>query len=703
MDKPSGKSGDRTWLWCAGILVALIIIAYLPASHAGFIWDDDDYVTNNPLITAPDGLKRIWFSLDAPSQYFPLVYSVFRLEHSLWGFNPAGYHWVNIFLHATDALLLWLLLKRLSVPGSWFAAAIFALHPVQVESVAWVTELKNVLSLFFFLLTLLAWVAFVDERHKQRWRFYTLALVCFALALFSKTTVCTLPLILLLVLWLANKPITRARLLQTVPFLLMSIAMGLVTIWWEHFHQGTRGATFSLTPLVRVLIAGRALWFYLGKLLWPVPLIFSYPRWDIQTQNPLAYVWILLSAAAFVLILFAPRFARRNIVAAALFFAVSLAPLLGFIMLYTFRFSFVADHYQYIASIGPISLLAAALTQLSRNKRWTFKFTGAGVLLLTLTVLTFNQCRTYATAEKLWLVTIQRNPTSFLAHHDLGVILYNRGDLDGAIAQYETALALSPGDMEAHNDLGNALLTKGRADDAIVQYRKALEMDPAWMPPRFNLAQALFRQGRYQEAAYHYRKVLAIDPRNLPAYCRLGIALLATGDTGQAISSFQQALKLDPNYAEARNDLANALSQQGQLAQAIADYEAALKDNPKDAATHYNLANALLRKGQTSDAIKQYEATLAINPNNADAQINLASALFLSGKLNDAISHFQNGLAEKPDDVAARYNLGVALLKSGRRDEAIQQFQKILALKPDYELARQELQKLVPQDRPLNP
>ena len=234
------SSRNRAWL-LGLLLVAATLLAYQPAWQAGFIWDDDEYVTNNPLLTAPDGLKRIWFSLDSPSQYFPLTYTVFRIERSLWGLNPAGYHWVNILLHAANALLVWRLLRRLSVPGAWLAAAIFALHPVQVESVAWVTELKNVLSLFFFLLALLAWVEFVEDRPKPLWRFYRLALMFCALALFSKTTACTLPAALLLILWLKGKPITRSRLAQIVPFLVLGVGMGLVTVWWERFHQEVRG------------------------------------------------------------------------------------------------------------------------------------------------------------------------------------------------------------------------------------------------------------------------------------------------------------------------------------------------------------------------------------------------------------------------------------------------------------------------------
>src|SRR5436309_86770 len=256
----------------AVVLAAVTILAFQPAWHGGFLWDDDDYIVNNELLTAPDGWQRIWFSLDSPSQYFPLTYSTFRIEHALWGLNTTGYHWVNLLFHVANALLVWAVLVRLRVPGSWLAAAIFALHPVQVESVAWITERKNVLMGFFFLLTLLAWIAFVDERTRRPWFFYGLALILYALALSAKTTACTLPAALLLILWLRKKPINWQRILQVIPFFFLGLGMALVTVWWERYHQGTRAGIFGLGLIERILIASRAVCFYLGKLIWPTNL-----------------------------------------------------------------------------------------------------------------------------------------------------------------------------------------------------------------------------------------------------------------------------------------------------------------------------------------------------------------------------------------------------------------------------------------------
>jgi len=329
---------------------------------AGFLWDDDVYITNNELLTAPDGLRRIWFSLDSPSQYFPLVYATFRMEHGLWGLNSTGYHWVNLVLHVANALLVWLVLARLKMPGAWLAAAIFALHPVQAESVAWITERKNVLMGFFFLLTLLAWIAFVDGRTKRRWLFYGLALILYLLALSAKTTACTLPAALFLILWLQRTPISWKRVFQIIPFLVLGIAMGVLAMWWERYHQGTSRAVFTfLSPIERVLVASRAVWFYLSKLIWPSNLTFIYPRWDIAPTHLLNYSWLLAGVIACGALYFLRRYLGRSVEVAAGFFVATLSPVLGFIMLYTFRYTFVADHYQYLACIGPIALASAGL------------------------------------------------------------------------------------------------------------------------------------------------------------------------------------------------------------------------------------------------------------------------------------------------------------------------------------------------------
>ena len=581
--------------WLKGLLlVVAVFLAYQPVWHAGFIWDDDVYVTQNRLLTAPDGLKRIWFSLNSPSQYFPLTYTTFRIERALWGLKPAGYHGVNILLHAVNALLVWRLLKRLSVPGAWLAAAIFALHPVQVESVAWITERKNVLSLVFFLLALLAWIEFVEERPKPGWRFYFLSLFFFLLALCSKTTACTLPAALLLVLWLKEKPINRFRLAQMIPFLVLGVGMGLVTVWWERYHQGTQGAFFSYGLPERILIVSHAIWFYAGKLIWPVNLTFSYPRWPINAADPLAYGWLVAGAGACAAIYFARRYAGRGVEVAGLFYVATLSPMLGFIMLYTFRYAFVADHYQYIASIGPIALAAAGMTRAfgSFEQRVPFlKPALGGTLLLVLGVLTGRQCGMYADLETLWRATIAKNPVSWLAHNNLGYVLRQKGQVDEAMVQYQKALEIDPGYANAHYNFGNALFQKGRLDEAMEHYQKALEIQPQYAEAHNNLGNVLRQKGRVDEAIIQYQKALKIEPDFVMAHYNLGMVLAQKGLADEAITQYQEALAIQPEDADGQINLGIALFKNGRVDEAIARFQKALEISPGNPKACFNLTH----------------------------------------------------------------------------------------------------------------
>ncbi|MGD0551685.1 MAG: hypothetical protein ABSB25_03430 [Sedimentisphaerales bacterium] len=520
MKRETDKTEKRLVLLAGAIaIVAGCFTAYIPAIESGYIWDDDKYVTANPLLSAPDGLYRIWFSTDSPSQYFPLVYTTFRAEYQLWGLNPAGYHAVNVAIHCINALLLWVILRRLSIPGAWLASAIFALHPVQVESVAWITERKNTLMLLFSLLSILCWVksVFDNQSGRKAVLLYTGSLVFCALALFSKATACMLPAALVLVLWLKHSPITVKRWLQIVPYIAMAIGIGFLVMWWERHHQGTGYVNFGLSVTEKVLIAGRALWFYLWKLVWPVNLMFSYPRWNIDATNIWQYAWPVSFAAVMAAGWLLRKRTGRGIPTAIIFFPVILLPMLGFFSLYTFVYTFVADHYQYMASIGPIAIIAGIAATVYRRSGENVKFiivSAAGVLLITLGVLTWRQCGVYKNSDTLWADTLKKNPDSWLAHGQIGESLFGQGKSDEALIhldrQLELASYLKKIHPMAYSDVyyckGLIFSAKGKLQEAAEQFKLSLEIDDKSAMVHYLLADVLVKQGKIEEATMHLQR-----------------------------------------------------------------------------------------------------------------------------------------------------------------------------------------------------
>jgi tetratricopeptide (TPR) repeat protein len=675
--EPFFPSRRRAFVF-ALVLAVVTIFAYRPAWNGGFLWDDDVYITNNELLTAPDGLRRIWFSLDSPSQYFPLVYTTFRVEHAIWGLDPTGYHWVNLLLHVANALLVWLVLARLKVPGAWLAGAIFALHPVQVESVAWITERKNVLMGFFFLLALLAWIAFVDGRTKRPWLFYGLALILYLLALSAKTTACTLPAALFLILWLQRTPIRWKRVFQIIPFLVLGIAMGMLAMWWERYHQGTSRAVFTfLSPIERVLVASRAVWFYLSKLIWPSNLTFIYPRWDIAPTHLLNYAWLLAGVIACGALYFLRRYWGRSVEVAAAFFVATLSPVLGFIMLYTFRYTFVADHYQYLACIGPIALASAGLANLAdsfKNGRALILSTALCVVAV-LATLTWRQAAMYGDIDTLWRTTLARNSGCWMAHNNLGMVLFEKGQLDEAIRHYRRTLEMQPDFWDADYNLGTALLGKGQVDEAIFYCDKAVRMQPNDPDAHVAFANALLQKKRTDDAIAHYQKAVAIRPDYFFARYGLGHALLEKGKLDSAIEHSRAALLIQPNNADCHTVLAIALDEKGQWAEAIQHYEKALEISPQSISALNNLAwllaagsNASLRNGARAIQFAQQADQLS-GGTNVLVLRTLAAAYAEAGQFGKAIetahAAMQLGQSQRDDSLATELQQEIALYELG--------------------------------------
>jgi len=555
--RPSNqKQAVSEFILLAAGLVILTFAAYIPALGAGFVWDDDMYVTQNRLLVDSDGLYRIWFTTDSPSQYFPMVFTVLRLEYKLWGLNPAGYHVVNIGLHTANAVLLWMILRALALPWAWFAAALFALHPVQVESVAWVTELKNVLMCFFFLLSFLAWLRFVAAEPNQRRSrpLYIVSLFFYVLALLSKTTACTMPAALVLGLWINRNRLNLRRWLQITPYAVLGAAMGVLTIWWEQHHQGTATLELGLSFLERLLIASRAMWFYLYKLFVPMRLTFSYPRWNVNAAGYLGYVWFLGWLAVAVVFLLWRRKIGRGPAAGVVFFAATLSPMLSFLSLYTFRYTYVADHYQYIAAAGIFALVAAAAHRLSKRAAGRYRepvilMSAAAVSVLG--ILSFRQCTIYKNLETLWLDTLKKNPSCWMAHTNLGMFYASKGRYDDAAGHYRKAIQINPDSAEACNDLGIALEKRGKLAGALECYRRAVQIEPEYANAHFNLGNVMASLGRLDDAAGQFQRVIDIEPEHCYAHNSLGSVLKIQGKDGEALNHFRQALEQRPDFVPA--------------------------------------------------------------------------------------------------------------------------------------------------------
>ncbi len=556
----------------AGTLVLLPFLVYLPLRSAGFIWDDDSYVTQNLNLRSLAGLLRIWFEPRSLPQYYPLVHTSYWVEARLWGLSPAGYHATNVLLHASSALLLWRILARLRVRGAWLAAAIFAVHPVMVESVAWITERKNVLSLALALAALASYLRFAPpegpSRDPRRWRFYVLSLALYGGALLSKSVVCSLPAVILVLFWWKRGRLRGADFLPLVPFFALGLAAGATTVWLEKNHVGASGGEWALSPLARVLLAGRALWFYAGKLAWPHPLIFFYPRWQIEAAE--AWQWLFPIGALLVaasLWLLRARIGRGPL-AAVLIFAGVLFPALGFFDVYPFRYSYVADHFQYHAAPALIALFAsgcaAAAARLGPRARIPSQL-AALTLLVALGTLGFRQAYAYHDLDTLYRRTIADNPGAWNAYLNLANLLSSEGRNAEALPFARDAVRLAPQIADAHNTLGGVLFLSAAAggaagsaqlSEAIEAFRRAIALDPGHVDALYNGAVALTAAGRHEEASRFYAQILATEPDAVDAMVGLGVSLAVQGKLDEAEPLLRDALRRAPDRADAQRALA---------------------------------------------------------------------------------------------------------------------------------------------------
>jgi Flp pilus assembly protein TadD len=662
------------------------MLAYRPAWNGQHLWDDDQHMIR-PEFYPVSGLVRIWTEPSAVRQYYPVLATAFWIENKIWGTSPMPHHLVNILMHALAALLLFGILRRLKVPGARFAVILFALHPVQVETVAWNSELKNTLSGVFCLGAVWVYLRF-DQ--KRRGLDYVLALGLFACALLSKTVVATAPAALLVVLWWMRGKLSWKRdVLPLIPFFAFAAGLGVFSVWMEHTVVGAEGSEFQFSLIERCLIAGRAIWFYLGKLIWPHPLVFMYPRWQISQGIWWQYLFPI-SALGLLASLWRLRAKSRAPLAAFLIFGGTLFPALGFFNVYPFRFSFVADHFQYLACIAPLTLAAAAGTiGFSRMNLSVLRIVqplSGPVLAAALFTMTWQQSATYSDIDTLWKTTIARNPDSWIAYAHLGWTLLQRGDVETSIPYFEKALKIKPDDAEAHDSLGIALQRKGLPDEASVQFEQALKARPNDSVAYINLGGILKQKGQLDMAVSYYRKGLELRPNDADVHAMLGGILRQQGMLDEAMAHLMIALEANSGDARAHRELGLALHQKGRLPEAIQHYQSALAIKPDYAEAHNDLGVALLQKGQTSEAILQFRQTLALVPNNIETLDNLAWVLSTASPASlrngvDAVEFARRAVnLTGSKDPSVLNTLAAAFAAAGQFDEALTTAQQALRL-----------------------
>ena len=550
------------------LIFIVVFIFYYPSIENNYIWDDDDYVTENKTLRSIEGLKKIWFKPGSVPQYYPLVHSTYWLEYQIWGLNSKGYHLVNILLHIFNALLLFIILKRLNIPGAFLASFIFALHPVHVESVAWITERKNTLSAFFYLSSLYSFLIYskIDSNNqnsniesKSPQIYYWLSFLLFICALLSKTITCSLPVVFFIIYYYKNIKINFKALIKVVPFILIGILFGLITIWMEKYSVKAEGPEWKYSFLERILIAGHAVWFYLYKLILPVNLTFIYPKWDISIKFYWQYVYAIFIPAMLIILWVLKNKFSKGPLCAFVFFLITISPALGFINIYPMRYTFVADHYQYIASMGPIILFSSFIvyifSQVEILKAKYIKLLLFCALIIILGINTSSQTMIYKNETTLWVDTLEKNPKAWMAYNNLGNTLLKKDQIDKAEELFMEAIRLNPKFHEAYNNLGAVNLSKGHIENAILNFEHVLKLHPDSEDALTNLGLVYGSLKMPDKALEYFKKALRTNPDSAKNHNNAGAAYYQLGDKKNAIVHFKQAIKLDPNFDRAQINL----------------------------------------------------------------------------------------------------------------------------------------------------
>ncbi len=552
-------------------------------------WDDDFMVVDNMKLRSLTGLWNIWVT--SPGyDYWPLTSTLLWLEWHLFGPQPLGYHICNLALHICSALLIWRLLAKLGLRWGLLGALLFVVHPLAVESVAWISEVKNVCSLPLFLLSILSYLRFDETKDSPA---YIRALLLYIAAMLCKTSVVMLPLVLLLYCWWKRGELTPGDLKRVAPFGLVAVVLGCVTVYMQSPTLISE-LPANRTPWETWLTAGQIIFFYIGCFVWPAKLTLLYPRWTLE--NPTAVqlaMWPLLIALVVLLFLWPSR--GRSVLLGLGFFILTLLPVLGFIHFTYMKFSWVADHFAYLPMIGLIGLVVAGAEQLhgglpSPYQRVLLVMLSAVVVALSME--TQSYAGIFANETALWTATLKRNPSAVAADNNLGLILQKSGNPWGAIDYFRRALSLQPRFLDARSNLATALIAIGSRDEAAEQLAIAEQINP------------------YYPVSYY----------------NLGTLYLQDGHIPEAVEQLQKAAELRPHYIDAEDNLGYALDKAGRPQEALPYLRSSLEDDPHDVRAHFNLGMALMDLKQYPDAVSELSIATKLAPDMPQAQAMLARA-----------------------------------------------------------------------------
>ncbi len=631
--------------------------AYWPCRHGEFIWDDAAWTRNSSVYLRDlRGLWEIWTNTTAMQQYYPVTSTTFWIDWHLWRDWTLPYHLENVLLHALSAIMFRHLLHRLQIPGATLAAFVFALHPVMVESVAWITERKNVLSLALFFGAVIVWERDTDAgTNGPSWRGWWITLLLFCAALLAKITVVVLPPALLLITWWKKGRLDwRKNLVPVLPLFVPAAALGVLITWLERYHVGAEGADFALTLSQRTVLAGRAFWFYPTQLIWPADVRLFYPKWSIDTGSPFQWLWPISAVATLAAAWLLRGRIGRGTFASLSFYAGTLLPVMGFFNVYGMLLADVADRWVYVPSLGLIALGAACAARHFHTSRWRMLPWAAIPILF---VMTWRHAGHYATEETFWRTAIRDNPDCWCARNNLGTVLARKQQYEEALGHLDRALELRPAYPDARCNRANLLRETDRKDEAIADYREALRMNPDYPDALNNLGLTLLQRGQHAEAEELFRRAITVQPMHAMAHNNLGNVLLQAGRPEEAIAAYQHALDIQPDYADALNNIGLTRLRQQRPADALPFLEQAITARPDYAEAINNLGHALLMLGRRADAKIRFQQAVQVKPGYAQAYHNLAITCYLGAQVGDCIAAYNQALEANPNLLGSLNNL----------------------------------------------